>query len=250
MGAGETAAGAATSLDAERAGPYSRAATPGEIVVAWTRLKALAAALLLPLALGACGINTIPTKDEQVKAGWAEVQNQYQRRADLIPNLVATVQGFARQERDVLVQVTQARANATRVNIDASQLTDPAAFERFQAAQSQLSGALGRLLVVSEQYPELRSNQNFLQLQAQLEGTENRIGIARRDYNETVRVFNTEVRTFPGSLWAGTVHSWAKPYPTFAASEGADRAPRVNFPAAPAPPPVNVGPTITPAPAP
>lgn len=219
----------------------------------WNRARALAIALLLPLALVGCGVNTIPTQDEQVKASWAEVQNQYQRRADLIPNLVATVQGYAQQEREVLTQVTQARANATRVNIDASQLTDPAAFQQFQQAQNQLSGVLGRLLVVSERYPDLKSNTNFLQLQAQLEGTENRIGIARRDYNESVRVFNTSVRTFPGALWAGTVHSWAKPYPAFEATPGSDRPPTVSFPAAPAPPsvgaagPVSPGPTPAPA---
>ena len=210
-----------------------------------TILRTLAL-LLLPLALAGCGINTIPTRDEQVKAAWAEVQNQYQRRADLIPNLVATVQGFAQQERTVLTEVVNARARATAVNIGPEVLNDQAAFERFQQAQNELSGALGRLLVVTENYPELRSNQNFLELQAQLEGTENRIAIARRDYNEAVRVFNTEVRTFPGALWAGTVHSWAKPYPTFQAQPGADQAPRVNFPA-PAPPTVNVGPQPAPA---
>ena len=165
----------------------------------WLRLLALVA---LPLALAACGINTIPTRDEQVKAAWGEVQAQYQRRADLIPNLVATVQGYARQERDVLVQVTQARAQATQVRVDASTLTDPAAFQRYQAAQDQLSGVLGRLLSITENYPDLKSNQNFLALQSQLEGTENRIAVARRDYNEAVRVYNTEIRTFPGALWA------------------------------------------------
>ena len=215
----------------------------------WNRVKALAAALLLPLVLAACGYNTIPTKDERVQEAWAEVQNQYQRRADLIPNLVATVQGFAQQERDVLVGVTEARANATRVNITADQITDPEQFARFQEAQSQLSGAIGRLLVVTENYPELRSNQNFLQLQAQLEGTENRIAIARRDYNASVRDLNTELRTFPGSLWARTAHSGVDRYPTFTASAGADRAPHVSFPGAQAPPSVNLAPNAAPAPA-
>lgn len=205
----------------------------------WTRLRVLLAAALLPLVLVGCGVNTVPTYKANVDNAWAEVQNQYQRRADLIPNLVATVQGYAQQERTVLREVIEARANATRVNVTADQLTDPAAFQRFQEAQGQLSGALGRLLVVSESYPELRSNQNFLQLQAQLEGTENRIAIARRDYNEQVRIFNTEVTTFPGRLWAGAYS--AKPYPTFTASAGADRAPQVSFPA-PASPPVAVGP--------
>ena len=192
----------------------------------WLRLLALVA---LPLALAACGINTIPTRDEQVKAAWGEVQAQYQRRADLIPNLVATVQGYARQERDVLVQVTQARAQATQVRVDASTLTDPAAFQRYQAAQDQLSGVLGRLLSITENYPDLKSNQNFLALQSQLEGTENRIAVARRDYNEAVRVYNTEIRTFPGALWAATVYRSAKPALPFAASTTAQSAPTVSF---------------------
>jgi LemA protein len=185
--------------------------------------------LFLPLALAGCGFNTIPTLDEQAKAAWADVQNQYQRRADLVPNLVATVQGFAQQEQEVLVAVTEARASATQVSIDASTLTDPAAFQRFQAAQDQLSGVLGRLLAISENYPELRSNQNFLALQSQLEGTENRIAVARRDYNEAVRAYNTEVRTFPGALWAATAHRWAEPMPTFTAQAGAETAPTVSF---------------------
>ena len=203
----------------------------------WLRALML---LVVPLALAGCGVNTIPTQDEQVKAAWGEVQNQYQRRADLIPNLVATVQGYARQERDVLVAVTQARASATQVRVDASTITDPAAFARYQAAQDQLSGVLGRLLAITENYPELKSNQNFLALQSQLEGTENRITVARRDYNEAVRQFNTSIRTFPGALWAGTVHRWAKPAQPFTAAAGAARAPTVNFD--PAPPPVALPP--------
>ena len=141
----------------------------------------LAAIGLAAFTLAGCGINTIPAQDEQVKAAWGEVQNQYQRRADLIPNLVSTVQAYANQERDVLTAVTEARARATQVQVDASTITDPAAFRQFQAAQDQLSGVLGRLLAISERYPELRSNQNFLALQSQLEGTENRIAVARRD---------------------------------------------------------------------
>lgn len=214
------------------------------------RLRGALIALALPLALAGCGINSIPTKDEQVKAAWAEVQNQYQRRADIIPNLVATVQGAAQQEREVLTRVTEARARATQVTVDASTLTDPEAFERYRRAQDELSGVLGRLLSVTENYPQLQTNQNFLNLQSQLEGTENRIAIARRDYNEQVRIFNTEVRTFPGSLWAGTVHGWAKPYPAFQAREGSDVAPQVNFPAPPpAVPPVGAPPAVAPAPA-
>lgn len=180
-------------------------------------------------ALSGCGINTIPTYEEQAKAQWAEVQNQYQRRADLIPNLVETVKGFAAQEQEVLTAVVQARASATQVQVDASTLTDPEAFARYQAAQDQLSGVLGRLLMVTENYPDLKSNQNFLALQSQLEGTENRIAIARRDYNEAVRVYNTELRTFPGALWAGTVHSGSKPMTLFEAKAGAETAPAVKF---------------------
>jgi len=195
----------------------------------------LVPALAIEMALSACGINTIPTKDEQVKAAWGEVQNQYQRRSDLIPNLVNTVQGYANQERDVLVAVTQARASATQVKVDASTITDPASFQRFQQAQDQLSGVLGRLMMIQERYPDLKSNQNFLALQSQLEGTENRISIARRDYNEAARSYNTEIRTFPGALWAGTVHRWAKPAQMFTATATAQTAPTVTFdrPAAP-----------------
>jgi LemA protein len=157
------------------------------------------------------------------------VQNNYQRRADLIPNLVATVQGFAKQEQTVLTAVIEARAKATQVKIDVSQLTDPAKLQQFQAAQNQLTGALGRLLAVSENYPELKSNQNFLALQSQLEGTENRIAVARRDYIEAVRVYNTSLRTFPGVLWAATFFRANKPMAEFTATENADKPPQVKF---------------------
>ena len=199
------------------------------------RLRTLALAIVMPLALGACGINSIPTKEEQTKAAWGDVQSQYQRRADLIPNLVATVQGYAQQERSVLVEVTQARASATQVKVDASTISDPAAFAKYQAAQSQLSGVLGRLMMISEKYPDLKSNENFLALQSQLEGTENRISVARRDYNEAVRDYNTEIRTVPGVIWASTLYRSAKPLQSFAASEAAQSAPKVSFapPAAP-----------------
>ncbi len=180
-------------------------------------------------ALAGCGVNAIPTKEEQAKAAWADVQSQYQRRADLIPNLVATVQGYAKQEKDVLVAVTEARASATRPEFDASTITDPAKFQQFQQAQDQLSGVLGRLLAISENYPDLKSNQNFLALQSQLEGTENRIAVARRDYNEAVRVYNTELRTLPGSLWAATFYRSNKPMTPFAAAAGAEKAPEVKF---------------------
>jgi LemA protein len=185
------------------------------------------AVLLFVVLLCGCGINTIPTEEEQAKAAWSEVQNQYQRRAELIPNLVETVRGFATQEREVLTQVTEARAKATQVQVNANQLTDPEAIQRFQQAQAQLSGALGRLLAVSERYPDLKSNQNFLALQSQLEGTENRIAVARRDYIGAVQAYNTEVRTFPGRLWAGFYA--AKPMATFTTTEENQRAPSVKF---------------------
>jgi LemA protein len=185
--------------------------------------------ILFAVILSGCGYNTIPTYEEQAKARWADVQNNYQRRADLIPNLVATVQGYAKQEREVLTSVVEARAKATQIKIDASQLTDPEKLKQFQDAQNQLSGALGRLLAVSERYPELKSNQNFLALQSQLEGTENRIAIARRDYIEAVRVYNTELKTFPGILWAATIFRSNKPMAEFTAAENADKPPQVKF---------------------
>ena len=197
-----------------------------------TRRIALRAALLglvAPLALAGCGVNTIPTKEETAKAKWADVQTQYQRRADLIPNLVASVKGYAAQEKSVLIAVTEARASATQVKVDASTITDPAAFEKYQAAQNQLSGVLGRLLAIQENYPDLKSNQNFLALQSQLEGTENRIEISRRDYNEAVRDYNTSLRTFPTILWAKTFYGSSKPMQLFAASTTAQDAPTVNF---------------------
>jgi LemA protein len=177
--------------------------------------------------LSGCGINTIPTLEEQAKAAWSEVQNQYQRRAELIPNLVETVRGYARQEREVLTQVTEARAKATQIQVRTDQLTDPEALRRFQEAQAQLSGALGRLIAISENYPDLKSNQNFLALQSQLEGTENRIAVARRDYIQAVQAYNTETRTFPGRLWA-MVYG-AKPMATFATAEENQRPPQVRF---------------------
>jgi LemA protein len=194
-----------------------------------SKLRGAAAAVLLGLSVSACGYNAIPTAEEQAKAKWADVQNNYQRRADLIPNLVATVQGFAKQEKQVLTAVVEARAKATQVKIDVSQLTDPAKLKQFQDAQNQLSGALGRLLAVSENYPELKSNQNFLALQSQLEGTENRIAVARRDYIEAVRVYNTELKTFPGILWAMTFFRNNKPMAEFTASDNAQAPPQVKF---------------------
>ena len=199
------------------------------LTVSGFRIPSFLGVVLLALALSGCGYNEIPTLEEQAKARWADVQNNYQRRADLIPNLVATVQGFAQQEREVLTAVVEARSKATQVRVDATELSDPEKLRRFQEAQGQLSGALGRLLAVSENYPELKSNQNFLALQSQLEGTENRIAVARRDYIEAVRQYNTALKTFPGILWAATFFRSNQPMAEFTATEGADRPPQVKF---------------------
>jgi LemA protein len=187
------------------------------------------AVVSLSLALSACGYNTIPTLQEQARARWSDVQNQYQRRADLIPNLVATVQGYAAQEKNVLTAVVEARAKATQIKLDASDLTDPAKVKAFQDAQNQLTGALGRLLAVKENYPDLKSNSNFLALQSQLEGTENQISTARRNYIDAVRAFNTALRTFPTVIWAKTAFAGEKPMAEFAANEGASTPPQVKF---------------------
>jgi LemA protein len=203
------------------------------------RVWRLALVAPMALALTGCGVNTIPTDEGKAQAAWADVQAQYQRRADLVPNLVATVQGYAQQEKSVLVQVTQARAQATHVSVDASTLTDPAKFQAYQDAQNQLSGVLGHLLSITENYPDLKSNQNFLALQSQLEGTENRIAISRRDYNEAVRVYNTDLHTFPGVIWAGTLYKSEKPMQLFAATATAQAAPTVSFAPPPTPTPTN-----------
>jgi LemA protein len=195
----------------------------------YSRFRSFAAAVVLGLAVSSCGYNTIPTLQEAANAQWAEVQNQYQRRSDLIPNLVSTVQGFAKQEKEVLEAVTEARAKATAIHVDASQLTDPEKIKQVQEAQSALSGALGRLLAVSENYPDLKSNANFLALQAQLEGTENRIAVARRDYIGAVQAYNTALRTFPSVIWASTVFSGNKPMAAFTADEASQTAPKVKF---------------------
>ncbi len=198
------------------------------------RLDRLAALIALPLVLGGCGVNTIPTLEEQAKTKFGDLQADYQRRADLIPNLVATVKGYAAQEKSVLVEVTQARASATQIHIDPEQVSDPAKVAQFAQAQQGLSGALSRLLVASENYPQLQSDQNFLALQSQLEGTENRITVARRDYNEAVRQYNTVLHTFPGVLWASTLYHAEKPMVLFQATDTAQNAPTVNFDSAPA----------------
>ena len=186
-------------------------------------------AIALPLLSG-CGINNIPTYDEQVKAAWGQVENQYQRRADLVPNLVATVKGYAAQEQEVLVAVTEARAKVGSMQVDESVINDPQKLQQFEQAQGQLTGALNRLMVVVERYPDLKSNQNFLALQSQLEGTENRIAVARRDYIAAVQSYNTEIRTFPGRLWHMALYSDLPPRESFkATTENAQQAPTVNF---------------------
>lgn len=189
-------------------------------------------ALLAPLAalsLSACGVNSVPTAEENAKAKWANVQADYQRRADLIPNLVETVKGFAKQEQGTLTAVVEARAKATSVQLNAGDLNDPEKVAAFQAAQGQLSGSLGRLLATVEAYPDLKSNANFLALQSQLEGTENRINISTKDYNEAVQAYNTTIRTFPDAIGAKIFYG-AKPMETFkATAPNADRAPTVKF---------------------
>ena len=184
--------------------------------------------LTMALSLAGCGLNSVPTAEETAKARWADVQNEYQRRADLVPNLVATVKGYAAQEKSVLIGVTEARAKATSIQVSADDLTNPAKIQQFGAAQGELSQALGRLLMVTENYPDLKSNQNFLALQSQLEGTENRITIARRDYNEAVRAYNTRIRTFPDAIGAKIFYG-AKPKVPFEATSAAQQAPTVDF---------------------
>lgn len=188
-----------------------------------TRLYAMLAAAAVFLA--ACGVNSIPTAEENAKARWADVQNNYQRRADLIPNLVATVRGAAAQERNVLREVTEARASATRITVSPEQLTDPNAVNRFAEAQGRLTLSLQRL---QEAYPELRSNENFRDLQSQIEGTENRITVARRDYNAAVQAYNTEIRTFPSVIGARVIYG-SQPMAPYQADEAAQRAPTVDF---------------------
>jgi LemA protein len=191
--------------------------------------RVLSFTVVAGLLLSGCGVNNIPSYDENAKAKWSDVQNQYQRRADLIPNLVETVKGYATQEREVLTRVTEARAKVSQIKVDASTVTDPAKFKEFQDAQNALTGALGRLLVTVERYPDLKSNQNFLALQSQLEGTENRIAVARSDYIEGVRQYNTELKTFPGLLWASTLYRSYKPMETFTVAEDLQKPPTVKF---------------------
>ena len=189
------------------------------------RTRLLSILAVAAVFLSACGINSIPTAEEEAKARWADVETQYQRRADLIPNLVRTVQAFAQQERAVLTEVTEARARATSIQVDP---TNAEAMAQFAQAQGALSQSLGRLLVTVERYPELRSNENFMALQSQLEGTENRIAVARRDYNAAVQAYNTEIRTFPSIIGARVIYG-SEPMAPFEAEEGAERAPEVDF---------------------
>lgn len=187
--------------------------------------------LFAPLAavsLAGCGLNSVPTSEERVNAAWGNVQSEYQRRSDLIPNLVATVKGYAQQEKSVLTEVTEARANATRVELSADDLDDPAKVRAFTDAQNRLSAAIIPLQRLQEAYPDLKSNQNFLALQSQIEGTENSILVARRDYNEAVQAYNTTIRTFPDAIGARIFYG-AKPKVPFEAAAGSDRAPTVDF---------------------
>jgi len=184
---------------------------------------------LMALTLAGCGVNNIPTYDQAMKGKWGQVENEYQRRADLVPNLVETIKGYAAQEKDVLTAVVEARAKATSIQLSPDIVNNPEEFAKYQAAQGQLSQALGKLLSITEAYPDLKSNQNFLALQSQLEGSENRIAVARKDYIDAVQTYNTELITFPGRLWAATLYASYKPAATFAAEAGANQAPKVDF---------------------
>lgn len=197
------------------------------LIKSWRQTLSL---VFLSILLSACGLNNIPTYDEQVKSAWSQVENQYQRRADLIPNLVSTVKGYAAHEKDTLIAVTNARAKVGSIQVTQDLLENPQAMQQFQEAQGQLGSALKRLLVVSERYPDLKANQNFLALQSQLEGTENRISVARRDYITSTERYNTEIRTFPGKLWHSFLYSDLKLREAYTAtSQDAETAPKVSF---------------------
>lgn len=185
---------------------------------------------VLLFGLSGCGINNIPTYDEQVKATWAQVENQYQRRSDLIPNLVSTVKGYAAHEQETLQAVVEARSKVSSMQVDGDILNNPEALQQFEQAQGQLTSALSRLMVVVERYPDVKANQNFLALQSQLEGTENRISVARRDYIQAVGQYNTEIRTFPGRIWHSLLYSDMPVRETYqATAQNADKAPKVEF---------------------
>lgn len=189
----------------------------------------LTALALCALLLAGCGVNNIPTYDEEVTAGWSQVLNQYQRRAELVPNLVATVKGYAAHEKEVLTEVVEARAKVGQMQLPDDILSNPEAFQQFQANQDALSSALSRLLVVVERYPDLKANQNFLALQSQLEGTENRVAVARRDYINAVKRYNTELRTIPGRWWKKFLYPESEPRENFTVAEELQQVPKVEF---------------------
>lgn len=193
------------------------------------RVATLTAIAGVAVSLSACGINNIPTKEENAKEKWAQVQNEYARRAELIPQLVATVKGAAAHEENTLTEVVAARAKATSINVDASTITDPTKFQQAEKAQNGLTSALGKLMVIQEQYPNLKANENFLTLQSQLEGTGNRITIARQDYNEAARDYNLSLTTFPSVIWASTVQTGHKPMQYFQATAEQTANPTVDF---------------------
>ena len=195
----------------------------------FNRIVGVLSLAVTALVLSGCGFNNIPTKEAEAKKAWAEVQVQYQRRADLIPSLVETVKGAASHEKGTLTAVVEARAKATSVTVDASTITDPAKFQQFQKSQDGLSSALGRLMVIQEQYPNLKANENFLTLQSQLEGTANRIAVAQRDYNDSATAYNLTLVTFPSMIWASTLQSGHKPMVLFTAQEGSATAPKIDF---------------------
>jgi LemA protein len=192
----------------------------------WMKLLSLAAAALL---LGGCGVNNIPTYDEEVTAAWSQVLNQYQRRAELVPNLVETVKGYAAHEKEVLTDVVEARARVGQMQLPDDILSNPAAFKQFQASQDALGSALSRLLVTVERYPDLKASQNFLSLQSQLEGTENRIAVARRDYIQAVKRYNTELRTIPGRWWRDFLYPESELRENFSIPEAMQQLPKVEF---------------------
>lgn len=193
----------------------------------WIKKSTLVVLLSGSLMLTGCGYNTLQVKDEAVTASWSEVQNQYQRRADLVPNLVNVVKGYAKHEEKVLTEVTQARANVSSIKVDKAVLEDPALFQKYQEAQGQLTGALSRLIAVSENYPDLKANEQFRDLQVQLEGTENRIAVARNRYITTVQDYNAYVRQFPQVMTAKVIGMHTKP--NFSAEQSAQTAPKVSF---------------------
>ena len=195
-------------------------------------LKTLARAVFVAaasLSMAACGINSVPAAEEDAKAKWADVEAQFQRRANLIPNLAEIVKGAAENEQTILREVTEARARATAVNVTADDLNDPAKMEQYAAAQTEMSRGIGRLLASFEAYPQIQSNQNYLAFQSQFEGTENRIAVAIRDYNESVRKYNTTIRTFPDTIGANIIHGAEPMVPYSAVTEGAEQAPQIDM---------------------